>query len=88
MLVPTGNSALFAAVTHQIVDLIHAEVGDVELTSDSDLQDLGLDSLKVMSLVFKLEASHDIHLEEEDADDLQTIGDLAQLVVTRIEEAQ
>jgi acyl carrier protein len=39
-----------------------------------------------MSLVFKLEDHYDIALDEEDADDLQTIDDLAALVIRRVEE--
>ena len=83
---PTGKCATFEAVTQEIVDLIQAEVGPVDLTADSTLQSQGLDSLKVMSLVFKIEVRYDILLEEGDADDLRTVGDLADLVVLRIQE--
>jgi acyl carrier protein len=47
---------------------------------------VGLDSLKVMSLIFKIEARYDLFLDEDDADDLRTVGDLAALVVRRIED--
>lgn len=83
---PTEQSASLEAVTQEIIDLVRAEVGAVDLTADSTLHSQGLDSLKVMSLVFKIEARHDIVLEEEDADDLRTVGDLANLVVRRIQE--
>jgi acyl carrier protein len=78
--------ATHAGVTQDVVDLLRAEVGAVDLTGESTFQDVGLDSLKVMSIVFKIEARYDIELDEEDADDLRTIGDLARLVVRRIEE--
>jgi acyl carrier protein len=39
-----------------------------------------------MSVVFKIEAHYDIELQEEDADELRTVGDLANLVVGRIQE--
>ena len=58
----------------------------LDLRADSTLQSRGLDSLKVMSVVFKIEERYDIVLDEEDADDLRTVGDLAALVVRRIEE--
>jgi acyl carrier protein len=74
------------AVTQQIIDLVGKDVGAVDLTADSSLQSQGLDSLKVMSLVFKIEEHYDIVLDEEDADDLRTVGDLAALVVRRIEQ--
>ena len=74
------------AVTQQIIDHIGKDADALELTADSSLQSQGLDSLKVMSLVFKIEEHFDIVLDEEDADDLQTVGDLAALVVRRIEQ--
>ena len=73
-------------VTQHILDLIGSDVELAGLTTDSSLQSQGLDSLKIMSLVFKLEEHYDIVLDEEDADDLRTIDDLASLVIRRIEE--
>ena len=74
------------AVTQQIIDLAGMDADALELTADSSLQSQGLDSLKVMSLVFKIEEHFDVVLDEEDADDLRTVGDLAALVVRRIEQ--
>ena len=74
------------AVTQHIVDLIGDDGEMASLTADSSLQSQGLDSLKVMSLVFKLEDHYDIVLDAEDADDLRTVGDLAALVVRRFEQ--
>lgn len=83
----TRNSVVtLDAVTQQIIDLVEKDVGAVDLTADSSLQSQGLDSLKVMSLVFKIEEHYDIVLDEEDADDLRTVGNLAALVVRRIEQ--
>jgi acyl carrier protein len=39
-----------------------------------------------MSLVFKIEERYGILLDEEDADNLRTVGDLATLVLRRIQE--
>jgi acyl carrier protein len=82
----TQEPATLAVVTQEIIDLVKTEVEEVDLTTDSILQDVGLDSLKFMSVVFKIEARYDIELQEEDADDLPTVGDLADLVVGRIAE--
>jgi acyl carrier protein len=82
----TNSVATLEAVTQEIIDLVLAEVGTVDLTTDSTLQSVGLDSLKVMSLIFKIEARYDFLLDDEDADDLRTVGDLAALVVRRIED--
>jgi acyl carrier protein len=86
MTVPAQESEILEVVTQEIIDLVTMESGGVDLTADSDLQDAGLDSLKFMSVVFKIESHYDIELEEEDADDLRTVGDLATLVVGRIAE--
>jgi acyl carrier protein len=81
-----GNAATIEAVTEEIIELVQAEVGTVDITADSTLQSRGLDSLKVMSLIFKIEVRYDFLLEDDDADDLRTVGDLAALVVRRIGE--
>jgi acyl carrier protein len=74
-------------VTQQIIDLVRKDVDAPDfITAESSLQSQGLDSLKVMSLVFKIEEDYDIVLDAEDADDLRTIGDLAALVRRRIEQ--
>ena len=86
MLFVTQESGTLAEITREIIDLVKTEATEVEITADSALQDVGLDSLKFMSVVFKIEAHYDIELQEEDADDLRTVGDLATLVVGRIAE--
>jgi acyl carrier protein len=83
---PTGKSAAVEAVTQEIIDLVRAEVGVVDLTADSNLKVPGVDSLKLMSLVVKIEARYDILLEDEDGEDPRTIGDLAAFVVRRVQE--
>ena len=83
---PTHNAATIEAVTQQIIGIVEAEVGAVDITADSTLQSRGLDSLKIMSLIFKIEERYDIFLEDEDADHLLTVGDLAALVVRRVRE--
>ncbi|MGO9352210.1 MAG: acyl carrier protein [Mycobacterium sp.] len=78
--------AIHAIVTLKIIDLVKAEAKQANITADSNLADVGLDSLRFMSVVFKIEADYDIELQEEDADDLRTVGDLANLVIARIAE--
>jgi acyl carrier protein len=86
MTLPTDKAATAAAVTREIVDLIRADVGPIDLTADSTLQSTGLDSLEVMSLIFKLESRYEISLDAGDGDDVRTVGDLANLVVRRLRE--
>ena len=83
---PKGNSATIQSVAEEVIELVQDEVGSVDLTVDSTLQSQGLDSLLIMSLIFKIEARYDIFFEAEDADDLRTVGDLAAIVVNRIGE--
>ncbi|HEY2502939.1 MAG TPA: acyl carrier protein [Mycobacterium sp.] len=73
-------------MTQEIIDLVQAEVGAVDITADSTLQSRGLDSLRIMSLIFKVEERYDFFLEDEDADHLLTVGDLAALVLRRVKE--
>ena len=82
----TNSVANFDAVTQEIIALVVAEVGPVDVTAGATLQSWGLDSLQIMSLVFKIEERYDIVLDEDDADDLRTVGDLAALALRRIQE--
>jgi acyl carrier protein len=52
------------------------------------LLDGGLDSLRVMSLVLRIENRWQIDLDADDADELHTVGDLGRLVLRRIVEKQ
>ena len=83
-----GPPMTLAAVTHDIIGLIESETESAagKLTADSGLQDAGMDSARVLSLVFRIEARYDIELDAEDGDDLRTVGELAQLVLRRIQE--
>jgi acyl carrier protein len=80
------ESATLAKVTQEIIDLVASEAKEANITADSILADVGMDSLKFMSVVFKVEAHYDVELHEEDADDLRTVGDSANLVLARIAE--
>ena len=86
----TNFAVVHEHVTQHILDVVTTEIGSEHeigyVTVDSSLQSHGLDSLRIMSLVFKLEEHYDILLDEEDADDLRTVGDLATLVTRRIGE--
>jgi acyl carrier protein len=86
MLFVSQESDLLDEVAHEIIELVRIEATELNVTADSVLSDVGLDSLKFMSVVFKIEARFDIELQEEDADDLRTVGDLASLVAERIAE--
>jgi acyl carrier protein len=88
MSLPSEQPATLAAMVQAIIGLIEAETdsGVGNLTADSTLQDAGMDSARVLSLVFRIEARYDIELDAEDDDELSTVGDLARLVLRRIQE--
>lgn len=85
MTLSTDESAKLAAVTKEIIDMIRSETPVADLTADSSLGDGGLDSLKVMSLVLRIESRYKIELDADDGGELRTVGDLAGLVLRRIE---
>lgn len=80
-----GESERLAAVAQEIIDMIRAEAPTANLTADSGLQEAGLDSLRVMSLVLRIESRYKIELDADDGGELRTVGDLARLVLRRIE---
>jgi acyl carrier protein len=82
------RSATVEAVTEEIFSLVRAQIGPVDISADSTFEDQAVDSFGVMAIVFKIEALYDIELDEEDSDDLRTVGDLANLVVRRIGESR
>jgi acyl carrier protein len=74
------------AVIQELIQMITAESPGVNLNVDSTLNEGGLDSLKVMSLVLRIESRYGIELDPDDGDELRTLADLARLVLRRIEE--
>ncbi|WP_431239302.1 acyl carrier protein [Mycolicibacterium aichiense] len=82
-----GQPTSIDTVVDDIIGLIQAETDSATtLTASSGLQDAGMDSARVLSLVFRIEARYDIELDAEDGDDLRTVGDLARLVLRRVQE--
>jgi acyl carrier protein len=81
----TDQNEKLNAVIAELIDMIKAESPSVNLTVDSGLQDGGMDSLKVMSLVLRIESRYGIELDADDGDELRTLADLARLVLRRIE---
>jgi acyl carrier protein len=81
----TEQTEKLGAVQQDIIELIKIESPNASLTVDSGLQDGGLDSLRVMSLVLRIESRYGIELDADDAGELRTVADLARLVVRCIE---
>lgn len=74
------------AVIQELIEMIKAESPNVDLNVDSSLNEGGLDSLKVMSLVLRIESRYGIELDADDSGELRTLADLGRLVLRRLEE--
>ena len=48
------------------------------ISVNTTLEELGLDSLDAMSVIFDLEGEFDIEIPDEDAEKARTVGDLVQ----------
>ena len=58
-----------------------------ELTGDSVISDLGIDSLSMMQIVGEMELKLDIMIPDEDLVELVTVKDLLAVVERRMEKA-
>ncbi|HKV21326.1 MAG TPA: acyl carrier protein [Mycobacterium sp.] len=74
------------AVIQELIEMIKTESPGVDLNLDSSLNEGGLDSMKVMSLVLRIESRYGIELDADDGGELRTLRDLAQLVLRRLED--
>lgn len=55
-----------------------------EVTRDSVITDLGVDSLSMMQIVGEMETELDIQIPDEDLVEIVTVGDLCSKVETRL----
>lgn len=55
-----------------------------EVTRDSVITDLGVDSLSMMQIVGEMETELDIQIPDEDLVEIITVGDLCSKVETRL----
>lgn len=55
-----------------------------ELTPDTTISELALDSMTVVELVIDLQEDYDIILSRQDFADVRTLGDLATLIWSRL----
>ncbi|MBS2031783.1 MAG: acyl carrier protein [Deltaproteobacteria bacterium] len=86
--VPVIEIAEPTTVLEEIARVVHDELGvarPVDANVDL-LQDLALDSLAILTLVVALEDRFRVALKEEDAGEIRTAGELAQLVARRARE--
>ncbi|OFX13331.1 MAG: acyl carrier protein [Armatimonadetes bacterium RBG_16_58_9] len=78
-------SATLDRVKKVVVDRL--KVGEGEVTKEASfIDDLGADSLDVVDLVIGFEDEFDIQIPDEDAEQIQTVGQAVDYITERITE--
>ena len=68
---------------------MHCEIGDQPVRGEDRLQeDLGLDSLQLLSLALEVENSYRVFLDDDPDSPPRTVNDLVELVSQRLAEQQ
>jgi acyl carrier protein len=79
------SAAVAPALEDILLDILHMEPGQVTLCEDSNLYELGLESLNVVELLTRIEGHFDIVIDVEDlsADLFQYYGRLLEFVARK-----
>ena len=75
-------------VFEKIKKIVSEQLGaaEDEITMDSTfIEDLGADSLDVVSLVMALEDEFDMEIDEEEAENITTVGDVVEYIKANCE---
>jgi acyl carrier protein len=85
----THPSAIAQALEPILLDILRLEPGQAALTDESNLYELGLESLNVVELLTQIEIRFDIVIDVEDlsTDLFQSYGDLRAFVARKAAEA-
>ncbi|MCH5584965.1 acyl carrier protein [Shimazuella sp. AN120528] len=70
-------------VTQIIVERLDVEADEVTLEA-SIKEDLGADSLDVVDLIMELEDEFNLTIEEEDAEKINTVGDIVNYISAKV----
>ncbi len=76
---------------NEIISTLNGLMGKVMMTltnaevkeEDRLIDDLGLDSMAAVDLVFALEDEYDIEISDEEAESIETIKEIVDLVITK-----
>ncbi len=73
------------AVERRVLEIVAEQLGrDVgELSRDTRLDELGVDSVDVVELVMAVEDAFEVSISDETADGWRTIGDVVQWIIDR-----
>lgn len=72
----------------ELFDLIAQEaiIDRGKLTREATLEDLGISSLDVISMLFELEEKYGVVIEEGDMPAMSTLGEMSDFLLSRINE--
>ena len=63
---------------------IHLGIAVEDLSDEMALTDIGVDSLTLMKIIMSVENTFDIHINDEEIDDLRLISDIANITVRKV----
>ena len=63
---------------------IHLGIAVEDLNDEMALTDIGVDSLTLMKIIMSVENTFDIHINDEEIDDLRLISDIADITVRKV----
>jgi acyl carrier protein len=71
--------------TEDVVLNLLPDISSEELTEDTDIFGLGLDSINAMTLVFNLQDAFDIQFESDEIsfENFRTVADIVELIKTK-----
>ena len=74
------------ATEAELLDLIAKEaiIEREKLTREATLEDLGISSLDVISMLFELEEKYGVVIEEGDMPQMTTLGEMVDFLLSRI----
>ena len=74
------------AMFHEIAQLIaqHSTQSDATLSEDSRFDALGVDSIDLMEIVFRLEEKHGVEIRVEGLAGRETLGDMVDFAVASV----
>lgn len=72
---------------HKLIEIIQSEVEGVFFKSDEDydapFEDMGIDSLDIMTILLKLQETYGIEISDEDTETLTTFNELASYLIEK-----
>ena len=74
---PVGSGVLLG----RIVEILEVYAGPVEMTRETKLRELGLDSLDMVEILMDAEQEWQCEISDEAAENLVTIGDAEKLIM-------